>query len=81
LEERLTANREVKSGRRLRGILKVIKTILHVGECSIHGVKVGGLGVKVEGEKLRGRHRKMGYKNETEWDTRTERNKKNKPKK
>jgi len=70
LEGGLTANRKVKSRgrRRLRRILKVIKTVLHVGECSIHGVKVGGLGVKVEGKYLR-RHIERQ-------DTRTEQNKK-----
>jgi len=67
LEGGLTANREVKSRgrRRLRRVLKVIKTVLHVGESSIHGIKVGGLGVKVEGKYLR-RHRETGYKDRTE---------------
>lgn len=41
----------------MRRVLKVLETIFHVRECSIHGVHVGrGLGVKVEGQKLGGRH-------------------------
>jgi len=50
-------NRELERWGRLRRVLKVLKTIFHVWESGVHGVHVGrGLGIEVEGQKLRGRH-------------------------
>jgi hypothetical protein len=52
------ADSELEGRGRLRRVLEVLKTILHVGEGGIHGIDVGGgLRVEVEGEQLRGRHR------------------------
>lgn len=53
----LTADCELEGRRGLRGILKVLKTVLHVREGCIHGVHVGrGLVVEVEGKQLGRRH-------------------------